>query len=128
MSDSLRPHGLHHARLPCSSISPRVCSNTVICSLVLCDLLILTSSSCWVFCCVCLCVCFNLFSVLCHHNIIIISWIVSHWFFYASSGNSSYVMILAPGIFIMCKKSWVTWEYVPWRNSLTFAFVRGLDK
>ena len=31
MSDSLRPHGLQHARLPCSSPAPRVCSNS--CSL-----------------------------------------------------------------------------------------------
>ena len=28
MSDSLRPHGLQHARLPCPSPSPRVCSNS----------------------------------------------------------------------------------------------------
>ena len=28
MSDSLQPHGLHHARLPCPSPSPRVCSNS----------------------------------------------------------------------------------------------------
>ena len=27
MSNSLQPHGLQHARLPCSSLSPRVCSN-----------------------------------------------------------------------------------------------------
>ena len=27
VSDSLRPHGLQHARLPCLSLSPRVCSN-----------------------------------------------------------------------------------------------------
>ena len=27
VSDSLRPHGLQHARLPCLSPSPRVCSN-----------------------------------------------------------------------------------------------------
>ena len=26
--DSLRPHGLHHARLPCSSLPHRVCSNS----------------------------------------------------------------------------------------------------
>ena len=26
--DSLWPHGLHHARLPCSSPSPRACSNS----------------------------------------------------------------------------------------------------
>ena len=31
MSDSLRPHGLQHARLPCPSPSPGVCSNS--CSL-----------------------------------------------------------------------------------------------
>ena len=31
VSDSLRRHGLHHARLPCPSPSPRVCSNS--CSL-----------------------------------------------------------------------------------------------
>ena len=28
MSDSLRPRGLQHARLPCPSPSPRVCSNS----------------------------------------------------------------------------------------------------
>ena len=28
MSDSLWPHGLQHARLPCLSLSPRVCSNS----------------------------------------------------------------------------------------------------
>ena len=28
MSDSLWPHGLEHARLPCPSLSPRVCSNS----------------------------------------------------------------------------------------------------
>ena len=27
MSNSLQPHGLQHARLPCPSLSPRVCSN-----------------------------------------------------------------------------------------------------
>ena len=27
MFDPLRPHGLQHARLPCPSLSPRVCSN-----------------------------------------------------------------------------------------------------
>ena len=27
VSDSLRPHGLQHARLPCLSPSPQVCSN-----------------------------------------------------------------------------------------------------
>ena len=28
MSDALRPHGLQHARLPCPSLSRRVCSNS----------------------------------------------------------------------------------------------------
>ena len=28
VSDSLRPHGLQHARLPCLSPTPRVCSNS----------------------------------------------------------------------------------------------------
>ena len=28
VSDSLRPRGLQHARLPCPSLSPRVCSNS----------------------------------------------------------------------------------------------------
>ena len=28
MSDSLRPHGLQHARLPCPSLSPGLCSNS----------------------------------------------------------------------------------------------------
>ena len=29
MSNSLRPHGLQTARLPCPSLSPRVCSNSL---------------------------------------------------------------------------------------------------
>ena len=28
MSNSLQPHGLQHARLPCASLSPRACSNS----------------------------------------------------------------------------------------------------
>ena len=28
MSDFLRPHGQQHTRLPCSSLSPRICSNS----------------------------------------------------------------------------------------------------
>ena len=28
VSDSLQPHGLQHARLPCPSPSPRICSNS----------------------------------------------------------------------------------------------------
>ena len=28
MSDSLQPHGLQHSRLPCPSLSPRVCSSS----------------------------------------------------------------------------------------------------
>ena len=28
VSDSLRSHGLQHAKLPCPSVSPRVCSNS----------------------------------------------------------------------------------------------------
>ena len=28
VSDSLRPHGLHHTRLPCPSPTPRACSNS----------------------------------------------------------------------------------------------------
>ena len=28
VSDSLRPHGLQHTRIPCPSLSPRVCSNS----------------------------------------------------------------------------------------------------
>ena len=28
MSDFLQPYGLHHARLPCPSLSPRICSNS----------------------------------------------------------------------------------------------------
>ena len=30
VSDSLGPHGLQHARFPCPSLSPRVCSNSSI--------------------------------------------------------------------------------------------------
>ena len=32
MSDSLRPHELQHSRLPCPSLSPRVCSNSYLLS------------------------------------------------------------------------------------------------
>ena len=32
MSSSLWPHGLQHARLPCPSLSPRVCSNSCLLS------------------------------------------------------------------------------------------------
>ena len=32
MCDSLRPHGLQHARLPCPSLSPWVCSNSCLLS------------------------------------------------------------------------------------------------
>ena len=32
MSNSLRPHGLQHARLPCPSLSPVVCSNSCLLS------------------------------------------------------------------------------------------------
>ena len=28
LSDSLQPHGLQHTRLPCPSLSPRICSNS----------------------------------------------------------------------------------------------------
>ena len=28
MSESLEPHGLQHTRLPCTSLSPRICSNS----------------------------------------------------------------------------------------------------
>ena len=30
MSDSLQPHGLQHARLPCPSLAPGVCSNSYV--------------------------------------------------------------------------------------------------
>ena len=32
VSDSLQPHGLHHARLPCASVSPRICSDSCLLS------------------------------------------------------------------------------------------------
>ena len=51
MSDSLLPHGLQHARLLCSPLSPRVCSNSYPLSrsmlsnhLILCCLLLLLPS------------------------------------------------------------------------------------
>ena len=43
MSDSLQPHGLQHARLPCPSLSPRVYSNS--CPLSRWCLLTISSSS-----------------------------------------------------------------------------------
>ena len=49
MSDSLRPHGLQHARLPCPSLSPRTCSNS--CPLSwLCYLNISSSATLFSFC------------------------------------------------------------------------------
>ena len=48
MSDSLQPHGLQHARLPCPSVSPGVCSNS--CPLSQWCYLI-NSSSATIFCC-----------------------------------------------------------------------------
>ena len=42
MSDSLRPHGLQHNRLPCLSPSPRACSNS--CPLSQCCLPTISSS------------------------------------------------------------------------------------
>ena len=48
MSDSLQPHGLQHARLPCPSLSPGVCSNS--CPLSQWCYLI-NSSSATIFCC-----------------------------------------------------------------------------
>ena len=47
MSDSLGPHRLQHARLPCPSLSPRVCSNSCPLNhvlLILCHPLFLLSS------------------------------------------------------------------------------------
>ena len=43
MSNALQPHGLQHARLPCSSLSPGVCSNS--CSLIF--ILINCKIICW---------------------------------------------------------------------------------
>ena len=52
MSDYLRTHGLQHTRLPCPSLSPGVCSNSLMCvefmmlfsHLVLCRPFLLLSS------------------------------------------------------------------------------------
>ena len=49
MSNSLWPHGLQHARLPCPSLSPRVCSDS--CSLSSwCYLTISSSTTLFSFC------------------------------------------------------------------------------
>ena len=49
MSDSLWPHGLQHARLPCPLLSPRACSNS--CPLrQWCYLTISSSVTCFSFC------------------------------------------------------------------------------
>ena len=48
-SDSLQPHGLQHARLPCSSLSPKVCSNSCPWSLW-CYLTISSSATPFSFC------------------------------------------------------------------------------
>ena len=49
VSDSLQPHGLQHIKLPCSSLSPRVCSNSCTWNtdaiyLILCHTLLLLPS------------------------------------------------------------------------------------
>ena len=51
MSDSLQPHGLQHARFPCPSLPPRVCSNS--CSLSQCYLTISSFASLFSFCLQC---------------------------------------------------------------------------
>ena len=49
VSNSLRPHELHHTRLPCPSLSPRVCSN--LCPLSWrCYLTISSSAATFFFC------------------------------------------------------------------------------
>ena len=48
MSDSLWPHWLNHSRLPCLSVSPRVCSNS--CPLSQWRYLIIASSATLFFC------------------------------------------------------------------------------
>ena len=49
MTDTLWPHGLQHTRLPCPSLSPRVCSNSCPlswwCYLILCHPLLLLTWS-----------------------------------------------------------------------------------
>ena len=47
-SDSLRPHGLQHARLPCSLLSLRICSNSCLVS-QWCYLAILSSATLFFF-------------------------------------------------------------------------------
>ena len=49
MSDSLLPHKLQHARLPCPSPSPRVCSNSCLLSRWCC-LIISSSTALFSFC------------------------------------------------------------------------------
>ena len=44
MSDSLQPHGLQHASLPCPSPTPGACSNSCLLNLILCRLLLLPPS------------------------------------------------------------------------------------
>ena len=39
--DSLRPHGLHHNKIPCPSLSPGVCSNSCPWSYIFCNPLLL---------------------------------------------------------------------------------------
>ena len=46
VSDSLQPHGLQHTRLPCPSLSPRVCSNSSIESVMPSNHLIPCQSPC----------------------------------------------------------------------------------
>ena len=49
MSNSLRPHGLQHARLLCPALSPRICSNS--CALIWwCYLTISSSAALFSFC------------------------------------------------------------------------------
>ena len=47
MSDSLGPHGLQDARLPCPSVSPRVCSNSCPNHLILCHQFLSLQRSSW---------------------------------------------------------------------------------
>ena len=55
MSDSLRPHGLQHSRLPCPSLSPGACSNS--CPLIqwciwhYCGTFVTTNEPIWIYYC-----------------------------------------------------------------------------
>ena len=110
MSDSLWPHGLQHARLPCPSLSPWVGSDSRQLSRWCC-LTILFSAIC--------------FSFLCHHPLFNLSqhqglfqWVFSSTLLYDIIFSALVLLFICKGPFI---ESWIgVLHYILINHAITF--------